>query len=75
MHDKYRSRHPRIGFLFGLTCEYLINALEQGISEKLIAKQQVKNFYCCTVHFAKTKILFTNKCTLLLNIKNVKMYS
>ena len=25
-------------------------------------------FYCCTVHFDNIKILFTNKCTLLLNI-------
>ena len=24
-------------------------------------------FYCCTVHFNNIKILFTNKCTLLLN--------
>jgi len=31
-------------------------------------------FYCCTVHFDNIKILFTNKCTLLLNIQNVKMY-
>jgi len=26
----------------------------------------VNNFYCCTVHFDNLKILFTNKCTLLL---------
>ena len=32
-------------------------------------------FYCCTVHFDNIKILFTNKCTLLLNIQNVKMYN
>jgi len=27
----------------------------------------VKYFYCCTVHFDNIKILFTNKCILLLN--------
>jgi len=25
-------------------------------------------FYCCTVHFDNTKILFTNKCNALLYI-------
>jgi len=29
-HDKYRSKYPRIEFLFDLTYEYLTNALEQG---------------------------------------------
>ena len=33
------------------------------------------NFYCCTVHFDNIKILFTNKCTPLLHIQNVKIYS
>jgi hypothetical protein len=27
----------------------------------------VNNFYCCTVHFDNIRILFTDKCTLLLN--------
>jgi hypothetical protein len=32
-------------------------------------------FYCCAVHIDNIKILFTDKCTLLLNIQNVQMYS
>ena len=29
--------------------------------------KETLDFYCCTVHFDNIKIIFTNKCTLLLN--------
>ena len=33
----------------------------------IILNSDLNNLYCCTVHFDNIKILFTNKCTLLLN--------
>jgi len=38
----------------------------KGAGELVIETNRV-NFYCCTVHFDNIKILFTNKCFLLLN--------
>ena len=43
------------------------NLPEQPPEVVLCEEYQLFNFYCSTVHFDNIKILFTNKCTLLLN--------
>ena len=43
-------------------------SLRQGSDETFSLRRLTNFFYCCTVNFVNIKILFTNKCTLLLNI-------
>ena len=65
-----------VNFQFHYLCllEYLINLVyfllsrtQETVNVPEFISQQFFIFYCFTVHFDNIKILFTNKCTFLLN--------